>query len=158
MTAVGEALGISRQHLSTIRNRPPAKRRGRPPLPDAELVADIGALVAELPTYGYRRVHALLRRQAEKAGRAAPNPKRVYRVMKVHGLLLQRHSGRGEERRHDGRVAVDQRNTRWCSDALEIGCDNGEKVRVAFALDCWIGKQWATSPPPVASPPRTCRT
>lgn len=84
----------------------------------------------------YRRVHALLRRQAQTTGRAAPNPKRVYRVMKAHGLLLQRHSGRGEERRHDGRVAVDQRNTRWCSDALEIGCDNGEKVRVAFALDC----------------------
>ena len=119
-----------------MRDRPPPKRRGRPPLPDAELVADIGVLVAELPTYGYGRVHALLRRQAEKTGRAAPNPKRVYRVMKVHGLLLQRHSGRGEECRHDGRVAVDQRNTRWCSDALEIGCDDGEKVRVAFALDC----------------------
>ncbi|MBB4860352.1 transposase InsO family protein [Novosphingobium chloroacetimidivorans] len=56
--------------------------------------------------------------------------------MKVHGLLLQRHSGSREERRHDGRVAVDRRNTRWCSDALEIACDNGEKVRVAFALDC----------------------
>jgi hypothetical protein len=24
----------------------------------------------------------------------------------------------------------------WCSDAFEIGCDNGEKVRVALALDC----------------------
>ncbi len=105
-------------------------------MPDAELVADIHRLIADLPTYGYRRVHALLRRQAEKTGRAAPNPKRVYRVMKVHGLLLQRDGKRREERRHDGRVAVDQRNTRWCSDALEIGCDNGEKVRVAFALDC----------------------
>ena len=51
--------------------------------------------------------------------------------MKVHGLLLQRHSGKGDERRHDGRIAVDTRNTRWCSDGFEIGCDNGEKVRVA---------------------------
>ena len=93
-------------------------------------------LVAELPTYGYRRVHALLRRQAQATGRAVPNPKRVYRVMKVHGLLLQRDGEQREERRHDGRVAVDQRNTRWCSDGLEIACDNGEKVRVAFALDC----------------------
>ena len=33
-------------------------------------------------------------------------------------------------------MAVDERNTRWCSDGLEIGCENGEKVRVAFALDC----------------------
>ena len=55
--------------------------------------------------------------------------------MKVYGLLLDRHVG-GIERRHDGRIAVDQRNRRWCSDGFEIGCDNGEKVRVAFALDC----------------------
>jgi putative transposase len=31
---------------------------------------------------------------------------------------------------------VDERNRRWCSDGFEIGCDNGERVRVAFALDC----------------------
>ncbi|GLJ00437.1 integrase [Sphingobium sp. BS19] len=136
MSAVAAALDIARPHLSAIRNQPPPRSRGRPPLPDAELVADIRLLVADLPTYGYRRVHALLRRGAEKAGLAAPNAKRVYRVMKVHGLLLQRDGERREERRHDGRVAVDQRNTRWCSDGLEIACDNGEKVRVAFALDC----------------------
>lgn len=136
VSAVASAIGITRPHLSTMRNRPPPRTRGRPPLPDAELVADIRALVAELPTCGYRRVHALLRRQAQETGRAAPNPKRVYRVMKVHGLLLQRAGEQREERRHDGRVAVDQQNTRCCSDGLEIGCDNGKKVRGAFALDC----------------------
>jgi putative transposase len=26
--------------------------------------------------------------------------------------------------------------TLWCSDGFEIGCDNGEKVRVAFSFDC----------------------
>jgi putative transposase len=31
---------------------------------------------------------------------------------------------------------VERSNLRWCSDGFEIGCDNGEKVRVAFALDC----------------------
>src|SRR5262252_51214 len=55
--------------------------------------------------------------------------------MKVHRLLLDRRAG-GLERRHDGRIAVDARNRRWCSDGFEIGCDNGERVRVAFALDC----------------------
>jgi putative transposase len=127
---------MSRPHLSAMRRPGEQRRRGRPGLPDTELVADIRRLIADLPTYGYRRVHALLRREAEGNKRAAPNPKRVYRVMKLHGLLLQRHSGRGEERRHDGKIAVQIRNTRWCSDGLEIGCDNGEKVRVAFALDC----------------------
>ena len=77
-----------------------------------------------------------MRRQAEQEGRPYPNVKRVYRVMKVHGLLLQRHAGGAEERRHDGKVAVSVRNARWCSDGLEIAAENGERVRVAFALDC----------------------
>jgi putative transposase len=89
-----------------------------------------------LPTYGYRRIHAILKRQALAAGLKPLNHKRVYRVMKVHGLLLDRHAGGAERRRHDGRIVVDERNRRWCSDGFEIGCDNGERVRVAFALDC----------------------
>jgi putative transposase len=56
--------------------------------------------------------------------------------MKAHRLLLQRHAGGAEERRHEGRIAVDRSNLRWCSDGFELACDNGEKVRVAFALDC----------------------
>ncbi len=51
-------------------------------------------------------------------------------------MLLQRHTGAIDTRRHDGRVSVEQSNLRWCSDGVEIGCDNKEKVRVAFALDC----------------------
>jgi len=98
-------------------------------------VSAIKAVIADLPTYGYRRVHAILKRRAMAERRQPPNHKRVYRVMKVHGLLLDRHCD-GAERRHDGRIAVDERNRRWCSDGFEIGCDNGEKVRVAFALDC----------------------
>jgi putative transposase len=93
-------------------------------------------VIAAMPTYGYRRVHAALARQAHEQGRAPPNHKRVYRVMKAHSLLLQRHAGGAETRRHDGRIAVAQSNLRWCSDGFELGCDNGEKVRVAFALDC----------------------
>jgi hypothetical protein len=45
------------------------------------------------PTYGYRPVHAILKRRALATGLKPPNHKRVYRVMKVHGLLLDRHAG-----------------------------------------------------------------
>jgi transposase InsO family protein len=93
-------------------------------------------LIAGQPSYGYRRIHALLRRQRREQRGAAVNVKRVYRVMKAHGLLLKRHTGGGEEQRHDDRIAVDHPDTRWCSDGFEIGCDNGEKVRIAFTLDC----------------------
>ena len=135
MSAVAETLDVSRSNLTERLRSAPSRRRGRPPQPDAELVVQIKAVIAELPTYGYRRVHAILRRQAKAKDAGAPNHKRVWRVMRQHGLLLQRHLG-GEKRRHEGRIAVAERNRRWCSDGFEIGCDNGERVRVAFALDC----------------------
>lgn len=138
MKTVAEVIGVSRSNLIERMRERPKKRIGRPPLPDEKLVSEIKAVIVELPTYGYRRVHAILKRQALAAGLKPSNHKRVYRVMKVHGLLLDRHAG-GTERRHDGRIAVDERNRRWCSDGFEIGCDNGERVRVAFALDCVPG-------------------
>lgn len=136
MSAVCSTLWVARSNIAEQAAGRPIKRRGRPPQPDEELVAAIKTIIGSLPTYGYRRVHALLVRQVREQGRPAPNHKRVYRVMKAHGLLLQRHAGGAAERRHDGRVAGEHSNRRWCSDGFEIGCDNGEKVRVAFALDC----------------------
>src|SRR4051812_27211966 len=88
--------GGLRRPLGSSRRLAPAPlvpAEDRPASSSAGLLAAIQTLVADLPTYGYRRVHALLRRQAEREGRPAPNVKRVYRVMKVHGLLLQRHAG-----------------------------------------------------------------
>ena len=38
-------------------------------------------------------------------------------------------------RTHEGRVIAWASNRRWSSDGLEIGCWNGEVVRVAFAID-----------------------
>jgi putative transposase len=137
MKTVADVLGVARSNLA-IQAEPERapQRRGRRPEPDTALLAEIREIIAELPTYGYRRVHALLRRRREQTGAATINVKRVYRVMKVHGLLLARHTGAGIERRHDGRVAVDRSDTRWCSDGFEIGRDNGERVRIAFTLDC----------------------
>lgn len=136
MKAVCETLGVARSIIAARAVRSPSRARGRPPRPDQELVEEIKAIIADLPTYGYRRVHAVLRRNACEQGRPWPNAKRVYRVMRMHDLLLERHTGAVDPRRHDGRVAVDRSNIRWCSDGFEIGCDNKEKVRVAFALDC----------------------
>ncbi len=136
MTAVAQTLGVARSNLMTRKaHSRPAKRRGRKPLPDAEIVAAIEAVLAEQPSYGYWRVWAVLRRHAWAAGRTPWNRKRIYRVMKAHGMLLQRHAG-GPERRHDGTIAVARSNLRWCSDGFELAGDDGAKVRVAFALDC----------------------
>ena len=72
MKTVGEVIGVSRSNLAERPQECPQKRIGRPPLPDEKLVAQIKALIAELPTYGYRRVHAILKRQALAAGLSRP--------------------------------------------------------------------------------------
>ncbi len=46
-------------------------------------------VIGELPTYGYRRVWVLLRRQVELDGMPAINAKRVYRIMRQNALLLE---------------------------------------------------------------------
>ena len=115
MKAVCETLSVARSNIAERSKGRGSGRRGRPPEPDGELVAGIEEVIKHLPTYGYRRVHAVLRRKARAAGTPTPNHKRVYRVMKLHGLLLARHAGGHEERPHDGRVAVDRSNLRWCS-------------------------------------------
>jgi len=134
MSALARALGVARSNLVCKPKEP--KKRGRPPLPHEELVAEMREVIAERPTYGYRRIWARLRRLRRERGQAVPNHKRVYRVAKLHGLLLEPCTGKGEERRHDGTIAVEQSNIRWCSDEFHIPCENAERVRVAFSLDC----------------------
>ena len=137
MKTVSDALGVARSNLAVqLAANATRQRRGRRPQPEGDLLAEIKETMAAQPTYGYRRIHALIRRRHAEEGCAPINVKRVYRVMKAHGLLLERHSGTDIERRHDGKVAVDRPDTRWCSDGFEIGCDNGERVRIAFTLDC----------------------
>ncbi len=137
---VCSVLGVSRSHVTALAKRQSTwiDRRRAPPKPDdSALLADIGAVIKDLGTYGYRRVWGVLRHQGVGDRVHRVSPKRVYRVMRDHNLLLYRQGCRPvDTRKHEGSVAVDQSNTRWCSDGFEIGCDNGEKVRVAFALDC----------------------
>jgi putative transposase len=76
MKTVAE-IGMSRSNLIERLQKRPPKRIDLPRLPDDELVADIKAVIAELPTYGYRRVHAILKRRALAAGSEPPNHKRI---------------------------------------------------------------------------------
>ena len=94
MKRIAETLEVARSNLAVQAIAAPHRRRGRPPQPDAELLAEIKEIIAGMPTYGYRRVHALIRRRHREHGGAAVNAKRVYRVMKGHGLLLEPHRQR----------------------------------------------------------------
>lgn len=139
MKRVSGVLGVARSTLTRKHHREPSwrDRRGRALQDDMPLIGEIQEAIAELPSYGYRRAWACLRRQREAAGLPAVNVKRVYRVMREHRLLLARvRPPRPAPRRHDGKVAVTLSNQRWCSDGFEFRCDNGQAVHATFALDC----------------------
>ncbi|MCW2308876.1 transposase InsO family protein [Rhodobium gokarnense] len=139
MSRIAEVLKVSRSNLYE-RQRGEAKSRGPYAKADDEtLLPLIRRLVGERPTYGYRRITALVNRGLAENGRSAANYKRSYRIMKRHGLLLllQRHTADWPGRVHDGKVMVMASNLRWCSDALEFPCRSGEVVRLAFIIDAF---------------------
>ncbi|MBJ6690296.1 IS3 family transposase [Escherichia coli] len=140
VSLVSRCLRVSRAQLHVILRRTDDWKDGRRSRhsDDTDVLLRIHHVIGELPTYGYRRVWALLRRQAELDGMPAINAKRVYRIMRQNALLLERKKTAvpPSKRAHTGKVAVKESNQRWCSDGFEFRCDNGEKLRVTFALDC----------------------
>jgi len=110
MKAIADTMGVHRSYQYQTRRSVVQGGRRRYPF----LIREI---VDARTAHGYRRVTALLSRRCEEP----VNHKRVYRIMKMNGLLLQRHTGRP---------------VKVVSDAFEIVCWNGERVRVAFSLDC----------------------
>lgn len=150
ISLVSRTLCVSRAQLYVLAKRKSdwKDKRGRRPQDDSDALARIHNVIDKLPTYGYRRVWAMLRRQSENEGIAMINAERVYRIMKQSALLLERKPAIPVSKRaHTGKVAVNESNQRWCSDGFEFRCDDGEKLRVTFALGCCDREalHWAAS-------------
>lgn len=136
MKSITETLEVAR---SNIYERKGGKQPARKPYrkaADLVLLPAIQFIVDQRPTYGYRRVHAILSRERHMNNLPPVNHKRVYRIMKRNNLLLQRHTGKPHGRTHTGKIITIRSNLRWCSDVFEVACWNKEIVRVIFSLDC----------------------
>ncbi|MBW0696534.1 IS3 family transposase [Escherichia coli] len=151
ITLVSRILGVSRaqlaQRMKTSGNKPNKRRRRCDEAADVEVLARILDIISDMPTYGYRRVWAILRRQSRNKGVPFVNAKRVYRIMSENNLLLLHDKPSRPQREHKGRISVKESDQRWCSDGFEFGCDDGAKLRVTFALDCCDREaiDWAAS-------------
>jgi putative transposase len=135
MKRVAEAFGVARSNLIEQTQKPENHRRRHRPRDDGWLLERIRGIIDNRTTYGYRRTTACLNRQLNAENRPLVNHKRVYRVMRENKLLLQCYTAK-PQRIHDGKVVTLHSNLRWCSDAFEFRCWNGERVQVAFSLDC----------------------
>jgi len=123
------ALGKPRSWLYYRRRLWRRRASKRPEVEEA-----LGRLVVASPvSYGYRRLHALLKRQG-----LACNPKTVWRVLRRRGWLAtgRRRVELRTGRRHVGRVQVASPNRRWASDITGIRAWDGQKGRLAVMIDC----------------------
>ncbi|HEV2130949.1 MAG TPA: IS3 family transposase [Longimicrobiaceae bacterium] len=99
---------------------------------DDLVLEQIQTVTKRRATYGHRRVGARVNRLFG----VRYNRKRIRRVMRMQDLQIPSKSRRRTGRAHTGKIVTEQSNVRWCSDAFEIACWNGEIVQVGFALDC----------------------
>jgi putative transposase len=106
--------------------------RYRPVRPDdAEVRARLRELAAERPRFGYRRLHALLRREG-----IAVNHKRVARLYGEEGLAVRRRSRKRLAREGRGATPAPTRpDERWGLDFLSDALDSGRRLRLLCVLD-----------------------
>ena len=115
-------IGLNR---STLRYRP------HPAAQNAAIRVRLQDLARLWPRFGYRRLHALLRREGHRV-----NHKRIYRLYREEGLMLRRRRRRKWVRSGAGPKEVPVGpNERWSLDFVSDAAANGQTIRVLAVVD-----------------------
>jgi putative transposase len=113
-------LGVER---SSYRYEPRADR-------DAELRDELVKLARQKPRYGYRRLHALLRRRGHEV-----NVKRVYRLYVEERLMVRRRRRKRLVRERTAEPRLTGANQEWAMDFIVDGLATGRMVRILSVVD-----------------------
>jgi len=120
-------LGVARAGL----HRPPAERRTLRSV-DPFWVDHLRALIQQHPTFGYRRLWALLRwREGLRV-----NHKAVYRVLKRKRWLVHQRPCRPRPRARGWISRASRSNERWAMDVTHIPCGHDGWAHLAVVIDC----------------------
>jgi putative transposase len=109
----------------------PAEQRLRRPL-DATLVERIAALIKQHPTFGYRKLWALLR----FTDGLLVNLKAVYRILKAKRWFCHQREATPRPRVQGRRSIAAWSNTRWAMDLTHIYCGADGWGHLAAIIDC----------------------
>jgi putative transposase len=102
------------------------------PACDEVLIARIKALIEEFPTYGYRRICALLR----KRDKLTINRKKVYRLMREQHCLMTQRQTSPKPRVQKKRSRSTHANERWAMDITHIPCGADGWGHLVAVIDC----------------------
>lgn len=99
---------------------------------DETLAARIGELIQEHPTFGYRRIWALLRfREGRKVNR-----KKVQRIMQTRGWQCSQRQATPRPRVRQSRSQRARSNERWAMDVTHVDCGRDGWGHLAAIIDC----------------------
>jgi putative transposase len=99
---------------------------------DELLVARIKALIEEFPTFGYRRICALLR----KRDKLTINRKKVYRLMREQRWMITQREASPKPRVQKSRSRTERSNERWAVDITHIYCGGDGWGHLVAVIDC----------------------
>jgi putative transposase len=104
------------------------------PRPDRNVALrdDLLKLARQKPRYGYRRLHALLRRRGHPA-----NVKRVYRLYVEEGLTVRRRRRKRLVRERAIEPRLVRSNQEWAMDFIVDGLATGRMVRILSVVDAY---------------------
>lgn len=159
MKAVADTLDVACCHLAERLSRP-AQPRGLYHKPeDTQLLPTIRAIVDACPSYGYRRVTALVNRALHSRGEASVNAKRVLRILRANGLTLAPHTARRPGRTHDGTVVALRSNVERVA-RITLNCAAATVRSSACCLPSTraTARSWRGRRPRQASRPRWSAT
>lgn len=112
-------------------HRPAGAKPSHPKLAE-DLVDQLHELIRQYPTYGYRRLWALLRYQA---GRVV-NRKAVYRVLRVKHWMVHHRVSTPRPRAQRLRSRAPTSNARWAMDVTHIPCGQDGWGHFTAVIDC----------------------
>lgn len=120
--------GVDPEEAPTDETKPAASE----PSQDELLVARIKLLIEEFPTYGYRRICALLR----KREKLTVNRKKVYRLMREQRWMVTQRQVRPKPRVQKSRSRTARSNERWAMDISHLYCGADGWGQLVAVIDC----------------------
>jgi putative transposase len=101
--------------------------------PQTKLVTRMRELASERPRFGYRRIHALLRREKDWE---TVNRKRVQRLYREQGLAVRRRTRKKLRQPRPAPLMLPSRaNERWAMDFVHDYLTDGRKLRTLNIVD-----------------------
>ena len=114
---------------SSLQVRPLAKRKAKV---DETLAGRIHQLLREHPTFGYRRLWALLRfRDGLKVNRKA-----VYRILRLKRWFVHHRRSTPRPRVRARRSRAEKSDRRWAMDVTHVPCGRDGWAHLAAVIDC----------------------